>query len=406
MGKLTAKMVGQISDPGRYGDGAGLYLIVAPTGTKSWVQRVRIDGKRTDRGLGGIAKVTLSTARKAAEANRTSLKRGHNPFTKTSPAVAIVDTPAEAKTIPTFGYAVQAVYEANREEWGDNTAKRWLARMVQHCEALDGREVDGITRRELADILTPLRKEHHETARKVRQGLSKVFRWVRANDYRVDDPADDALGELVSKVKHVTQHRESLPYADVAGALHKVRFGYALRTTALAFEFLVLTAARTGEVRFANWREIDLDAGVWEIPTERMKGRRPHRVPLSEQSIAILRAVKWQPNPNAADEDIHQLVEATGYVFRMPNGKTLSENAFLNRCKKDNLDCTPHGFRSSFRGWAKAVHKARWESIELSLAHTVGTSVMQAYDHDDLLEERRELLQSWADHVSPSESPF
>ena len=198
MGKLTAKMVGQISDPGRYGDGAGLYLIVAPTGTKSWVQRVRIDGKRTDRGLGGIAKVTLSTARKAAEANRTSLKRGHNPFTKTSPAVAIVDTPAEAKTIPTFGYAVHAVYEANREEWGDNTAKRWLARMVQHCEALDGREVDGITRRELADILTPLRKEHHETARKVRQGLSKVFRWVRANDYRVDDPADDALGELVS----------------------------------------------------------------------------------------------------------------------------------------------------------------------------------------------------------------
>jgi hypothetical protein len=143
MGKLTAKMVGQISDPGRYGDGAGLYLIVAPTGTKSWVQRVRIDGKATDKGLGGIAKVTLSTARKTAEANRTSLKRGHNPFTKTSPAVAIVDTPAEAKTIPTFGYAVQAVYEANREEWGDNTAKRWLARMVQHCEALDGREVDG-----------------------------------------------------------------------------------------------------------------------------------------------------------------------------------------------------------------------------------------------------------------------
>ncbi len=402
MGKLTTKEVSTKSAPGRYGDGNGLYMVVSPAGTKNWVQRVRIDGKRTDRGLGGVGQVSLAEARKAAITNLAALKHGRNPWDNPEPETA---EPA-VNAIPTFGYAVQAVYEANREEWGDNTAKRWLARMVQHCEALDGREVDGITRRELADILTPLRKEHHETARKVRQGLSKVFRWVRANDYRVDDPADDALGELVSKVKHVTQHRESLPYADVAGALHKVRFGYALRTTALAFEFLVLTAARTGEVRFADWSEIDLDAGVWEIPAERMKGRRPHRVPLSEQSIAILRTVKWQPDPNAADDDIHQLVEAAGYVFRMPNGKTLSENAFLNRCRKDKLGCVPHGFRSSFRGWAKAVHKARWESIELSLAHTVGTSVMQAYDHDDLLEERRELLQSWSDYVSPSKSPF
>ena len=159
--------------------------------------------------------------------------------------------------------------------WGENTAKRWLARMVKHCDGLEGRPVDAITRRELADVLTPLRREHHETARKVRQGLAKVFRWVRANDYRADDPADDALGELVEAVNHVPQHRESLHYTEVAGALHKVRFGYALRVTALAFEFLVLTAARSSEVRFMTWEEVNLNAAIWEIPAERMKGDAP-----------------------------------------------------------------------------------------------------------------------------------
>ena len=404
MGKLTMKEVSAISEPGRYADGNGLYLVIAPGGSKNWIQRIRLDGKRTDKGLGGVGKVTLATARKVATANLAAIQQGVNPFAAdyTPPAPAV---PAPL-SIPTFSEAVQAVYDLNRAEWGEATAKRWIARMQQHaCPALGDMAVDAITRRDLAALLTPLRREHHETARKVRQGLAKVFRWARANDYRVDDPADDALGELVEKVKHQPEHRESLPYCEVATAIHKLRFGYSLRVTRLAFEFLILTAARTGEVRFMTWEEVDLDAAVWEIPAERMKAGRSHRIPLSDQAVAILRQLRFVPRPDAADDDLDTLEEVTsGYVFTMPNGKTLSENALLNRARKDKLGCVPHGMCSSFRDWAKAEYRGRWESIELALAHTVGTSVTQAYDRDDLLEERAAMMQAWGDFLDPA--PF
>ena len=263
--------------------------------------------------------------------------------------------------------------------------------------------IDEITRRDLAELLTPLARENHETARKVRQAFAKVFRWARANDYRIDDPADDALGELVEKAKHSVEHRPALHYSEVAGALGKLRFGYALQVTARAFEFLILTAARTGEVRYAEWSEIDFAAGTWTIPADRMKAKRDHVVPLSNQAAAILRAVRFVPNPDADPDDYAgQLIERTdGLIFTMPNGKRLSENAFLNRCKKDNIDCVPHGFRSSFRDWAKAEYRGRWEAIELSLSHAVGTSVTQAYDRDVLLEERTPMMQAWADYLDP-----
>ena len=400
MANLTKKQVSDLSKPGRYGDGNGLYLVIAPGGSKNWVQRVRMNGKRTDKGLGGVGKVSLAEARKVATANLAAIQSGHNVFAKNGPTA--IETPASVHIMPTFPVAVRAVYETNRQHWGENTAKRWLARMLIHCTELEGRTVDKITRRDLAAILTPLRREHHETARKVQIGLRRVFRWARANDYRIDDPADDALGELVEKVKHVPEHRPSLHYSEVAGALHKVRFGYALRVTALAFEFMVMTAARTSEVRFMTWEEVDLDARVWEIPAERMKASRSHNVPLSIQALTLLRSVRFLPNPDADDESLYPSTEVTsGYIFRMPNGKILSENAFLNRARKDNLGCVPHGFRSSFRDWARECYGGTWEAIELSLAHAVGTSVSQAYFRTDLMGERAPMMQAWSDFLDP-----
>ena len=402
MGQLTAKAVKELSTAGRYGDGNGLYLVVAPTGTKSWVQRVQIGGKRTDKGLGGIAKVSLSNARKVATANVAAIQKGKNPF-EASYVAPVKETPV---LTPTFADAARTVYALNLEEWGEGTAKRWLRRLEIHTfEALADKDVAEITRADLAELLTPLRADNYETARKVRQALAKVFRWARAHDYRADDPADDALGELVKKVKHVPEHHKALPYCEVGAAVRKVQFGYAMRVTALAFEFLILTAARTSEVRGMVWSEVDLDAAVWKIPSERMKGKRAHRVPLSAQAMAILRQVRHIPNPDG--DSVFGTIEATeGHVFRMPTGKPLSENALLDRCEKDNIDATPHGMRTSFRGFAKAEHGARFEAIELALAHTIGTSVTQAYDREDLLAERAELMQSWADYVSPSASPF
>jgi integrase len=402
MAKLTAKTITQISEAGRYGDGNGLYLVVSPAGTKSWIQRVQIGGKRTDKGLGGLGKVSLASARKIAAANTASIKAGNNPFEAGYVAPPVKEVPA----IPTFADAARAVYALNLDEWGDGTAKRWLRRLEIHAfPTLAKRNVAEITRSDLAELLTPLRTENHETARKVRQALAKVFRWARAHDYRIDDPADDALGELVKKVKHVPEHHKTLPYCEVGAAIRKVQFGYALRVTGLAFEFLILTAARTSEVRGMVWAEVDLENAIWEIPEDRMKAKRSHRVPLSDQAMAILRQVRYIPDPDADDDSIFQLLEVTeGRVFRMPTGKPLSENALLDRCEKDKIGATPHGFRTSFRGWAKAEYKGRWEAIELSLAHSVGTSVTQAYDRDDLLEERAAMMQAWADYLDPA--PF
>ena len=402
MAKLTAKAIKELSEPGRYGDGNGLYLLVAPSGTKSWIQRVRIDGKRTDKGLGGIGALSLAKARKAAADNLTTLSSGVNPFERK----AVAAPEPAAVQVPTFAQAAYTVLELHADDWAAAVAKRWIARLQQHAfDAIGDTPVDQITRAELAELLTPLRRENHETARKVRQALAKVFRWVRAHDYRVDDPADDALLELLPKVRHTPEHRESLHYTNVAAAVRKVQFGYAMRVTALAFEFLVLTAARPCEVRFAEWSEIDLRAGIWTIPAAKMKAKRDHVVPLSSQAVQVLQSLRYAPDPDAGDDDLYQLIERTdGYIFTMPTGKTLSENALLDRCRKEGLDCTPHGFRTSFRSWAKAEYRARFEAIELALAHAVGTSVTQAYDRDTLVEERRAMMQAWADYLNPA--PF
>ena len=399
MTKLTKKQVSDLSKPGRYGDGNGLYLVVSPGGSKNWTQRVRLNGKRTDKGLGGVGKVSLADARKVATANLAAIQQGRDPWGN---GRAPVEAPALPPVgIPTFREALSTIHRLNAPEWGEGTAKRWKKRMEIHAKVLLDREVDVITRRDLAALLTPLRRDKYETSRKVRQGLAKVFRWARANDYRIDDPADDALGELVEKVQHTPKHRPALHYSEVAAALGKVRFGYAMRVTAEAFEFLVLTAARTTEVRFMTWDEVDLDAAVWEIPAERMKARRSHKVPLSAQAKAVLQSVRHIPDPAASPDDLFPYLEAVGLVFHMPNGKPLSENAFLNRARKDDLGCVPHGFRSSFRDWARESYGGTWEAIELSLAHAVGSSVVAAYFRTDLLDERRSMMQAWANYLLP-----
>ena len=399
MGKLTAKGITQISEPGRYGDGHGLYLVVSPAGTKSWVQRVQIDGKRTDKGLGGTAKVSLASARKTVAATRAAIQNGKNPFEAGHVPAPAKETPA----IPTFEVAAEAVSDLNVGEWGEGTAKRWLRRLELHTfPTLKDLPIDEFTYNDIAELLNPLRAENHETARKVRQALTMVFDWAKVKGHRVDNPADSALNSILRKVKHVPEHHKALHYTEVAAAIRRVQFGYALRVTGLAFEFLILTAARTSEIRGMVWAEVDLENAIWEIPADRMKAKRSHRVPLSNQAMVILRQVRHIPDPDADDDSIFQLVEVTdGHVFRMPTGKPLSENSLLDRCEKDRIGATPHGFRTSFRGWAKAEYGARFEAIELALAHSIGTSVTQAYDREDLLEERREIMQAWASFLDP-----
>ena len=221
-----------------------------------------------------------------------------------------------------------------------------------------------------------------------------MFRYAIASRYikRNDDPtfaAELVLGKVDVKVRRM----RSLPYAEVPAALAKIRSAAfypktAWPVTCLAFEFLVFTATRGGDVRGATWDEFDLDAGVWTIPAERMKMSRPHRVPLSRQASYILQHHRSQ----LGDGDL---------VFESPQRKPLSENAFSDRARKDGLGCHPHGFRSSFRDWAAEKSGASWAAIELSLAHAVGTTVEQAYFRTALLDERRPLMEAWADFCDP-----
>ena len=401
MANLTAQQIKEIDRPGKYSDGRGLLLVVSPGGSKSWAQRITVDGKRIDRGLGSFPKVSLSRAREIADRNRVAVKQGRNPWVETrKPAVTVAERTA---AIPTFRAAAQTVHDLNVDEWGAATAKRWIRRLELHAMPTFGdARIDEITRSEIAAMLGPLRRRNHETARKVRQAMTKLFRWAVAHEYRPNNPADDALEELLPQVAPDVVHRPALHHSAVRGALHKIRHSEAKPVTRMAFEFLILTAARTGEVRFATWGEIDLQAGLWTIPAARMKGKRDHRVPLSLQAQTLLaRARELYRNPDD-DYDWPVTVTPDTLIFPHPtSGRALSENALLDRARKSNLGCVPHGFRSTWRDWAAEQSGASWETIELSLAHAVGSTVSAAYFRTDLLEQRAPMMQAWADYIDP-----
>ena len=403
MATLTASKVTDLTKPGRYGDGGGLYLNIAPGGTKNWVQRVTIGGKRTDRGLGGCPKVSLTKARKLADANRVTIRKGINPWEGgTKPILESQAAPAET---PSFREAARRFYETKADGMAAGTAKRWLRRLEIHTfAALGDSPVDEITRDGLAEILAPIKKRNFETFRKVKQATSKVLTWCVAKRYIDHNLADAALDVLLPDVRRQVKHRESLPHADVANAIVKIRNSEGKRAARLAFEFLILTAARSIEVREATWDEVNTEARTWTIGAARMKGGRDHVVPLSEQALAVLAQARFLSQD---DDGWPWTMPKDGLIFPHPTTmRRLSENIFSDRIRKSKLGCDAHGFRSSFRDWATETIASSYEVIELCLAHRVGTAVTAAYFRSDLLEQRRELMQSWADHAAPTDSPF
>ena len=204
--------------------------------------------------------------------------------------------------------------------------------------------------------------------------------------YRPDNPAGDVLGQALGRQRAVVQHMRALPHGAVADALATVRASPASVTIKRAFEFLVLTAARSGEVRLATWDEMDLDAAVLAIPAARMKAKRDHRVPLSGRALAIL-------------HDVPKLSEGTGLVFRSPRGKPLSAVTLPRLTKDLGIAAVPHGFRSSFRDWAAERTSTPREVVEAALAHTVQNPTEAAYARSDLFERRRRLMDDWATYL-------
>ena len=399
MARLTAATIHKLTKPGRHGDGGGLYLYIARGGSKSWVQRIRLAGRRVDRGLGGYPSVSLAEARRRAGANRASVQQGRDPWGGVEQERRI--RLEHLARVPTFAEAARKLH-ADKVQAGELSsekhAKNWIQMLEKHAfPEFAETPVDEITQREVKDFLERLGSRLTETAKRVRSRMRSIFDDCLEAEYITVNPAGDGIRLSVRRWSrtHKVKHFAALPYQDVPAALERMRHTQALRETRLSLQFLILTAARSGEVRGATWDEIDLDAKTWTIPEGRMKSDKSHRVPLSVQAVLLLREArdavikrkKRRPdyNPN-------------GLIFPHPSGKPLSENALSLRVKKDGLGCTVHGFRSSFRDWAQEHSGASWAAIELSLAHKVGTSVEAAYFRSDLIDLRRDLMQRWADH--------
>ena len=390
MTKLTTARVRKLNEAGRYGDGGGLYLNVSKTGTKSWVQRVRIVGKRTDKGLGGFPSVALSEARRLADSNRVALAAGRNPWAAGRYLSEVLTEP----DIPTFEQVARRFHEVNVAAGGWTNPKNisaWMGRAEKYLfPRLGGRQINLITAAELRDeVLIPVSLDKRETAKRLRIILKQVFEYALESEYVDMNPVDRIPAKRLRRPQ--PKHFDTLPWQDVPAALESVRRSEAWKVTKLSLEFMILTATRPNEVRFARWDEVDSAADVWSIPAHRMKSKRPHRVPLSIQASVLLGEVRYS------------LDCTTGLVFPAPSGKPLSENALCMRTRKTGVG-TAHGFRSAFRSWA-AERGASWELAEMSLSHCVGSATERAYMRSDLLEARRDLMQAWANHCGP-ELPF
>ena len=373
-GKLSDRKVRTLRDPGRFGDGGTLYLVVAPGGSKQWVQRLTVRGKQTDIGLGGYPVVGLREAREKAHANRAQARSGADPLLERRKAA-----------VPTFRELAAQHIEALRPSWRNaKHAAQWGSTLAAYAHPFIGnRPVDQVTRADVIGLLSPIWTVKPETARRVRQRVRAVMARAIALEYIEHNPASEGIDAALAKLPRIKAHHPALPYAQLPAALKAVRASTPTPAVILGFEFLALTACRSGEVRGARWEEIDMDAAAWTIPATRMKGGRTHRVPLSEQAIAVLDGARGLDN-------------GSGLVFPAPrSGLGLSDMTFAQLLRRLELDFVPHGLRSSFRDWAAEQTGAPHTVMEAALAHSVKNATEAAYFRSDLFELRRGLMAGW-----------
>ena len=380
MGKLSAARAKALTRAGMYGDGRGLYLRVAAGGSKSWILRVSIDGRRRDIGLGGFSAVSLAQARQRSDAHRTALAEGRDPIAEKRRA-----------KMPTFAEAAVKVHEANLGRWsnGKHTAQ-WLATLERYAFPRLGKmKLDRIEGRDVLGVLTPIWGAKPETARRVRQRVRTVLKWAQANGYVTYNAAGEAIDGALPTMPRVKAHFRALPYAEVSRALDMIDATRASMASKLCFHFLTLTAARSGEARNATWDEIDTERRLWTIPAGRMKAKTKHRVPLSDEAMKVL-------------EEARSLDDGSGLLFpsSIRTGRPLSDVTLSKLLRNTGMASrtTVHGFRSAFRDWCAETAQPR-ELAEAALAHTVG-GVEAAYFRSDLLERRRALMKQWSEFVS------
>ena len=377
MERLTAAKVRSLSTPGRYKADPTLYLNIAPGGTKSWIQRLVVNGRRRDLGLGSVELVPLAKARVLALANRTAVANGEDP------------TKQKAKT-PTFKQAAERTIAAHQPRWRNpKTTTNWRGSLQFAYPVFGDRLVNEITGDDVLRALTPIWSTKSSRARSLRGCIRSIFAWCRSHGYIVgDNPAGECLDGALPAMPAVREHFRSLDHGHIAAALDVVNTSSSSPTVKLCMAFLILTCTRSGEARGARWNEIDLDAATWTLPASRMKSNREHRIPLSRQPIEILDAAQ-------------ELRDDSGLVFPSPaTGRPLDDKTLTKCLKAVGLSdlMTIHGCRRTFRNWCADSGQPR-ELAEAALAHTVG-GVEGSYFTSDMIDRRRELMDAWADYIA------
>ncbi len=387
---LTALKIRSLKEPGRYADGNGLYLVVDPSGAKRWMLRTVVQGRRRDIGLGGTSLVSLAEAREKALSYRKRAREGGDPLAEKR-------RQAEAKA-PMFREAAQKVFDEHLPSWKNSKhASQWMNTLRQYAfPAIGDMPVNEIESPHVLRVLSPIWLSKPETARRVRQRIGTVLNWAKAAGYRAGDNPVEGVGKGLPKQRDRNEHHSAMPFAEVPTFIARLRGDSEQgEITRLAFEFLILTATRTGEVLGAKWQEFDELGQVWMIPDDRMKAARAHRVPLSSRCLEILERAK---------------LLSAGSQFIFP-GRTItrpmSNMVFLMTLRRMGVVFTVHGFRSSFRDWAAECTNYSREICEMALAHTVSNKVEAAYRRGDLFEKRRSLMEDWitfcvhgADHAN------
>lgn len=383
-GKLTKKLVENLG-PGRHGDGGGLYLVVDPSGARRWIVRVVVKGQRnakgaplrTDFGLGGADVVTLNQARDRALEYRRMAKQGLNPRFNAK------------REIPTFEEVARQVHIDRLPTWKNaKHGEQWINTLRDYAFPKIGRmPIDSIGQPEVLMCLSPIWTEKHETARRLSQRIKIVLDVARSKGFRSGENPVTAISDakVMPKVKAKAKHHGAMRWQDVPAFYADLRQRDAMSARALMFT--CLAGSRTSEVLGMKWEEFDPVDKVWVFPEDRMKAGEMHRVPVTDEMLAIidpLRALQSE------------------YVFEgQKRHKPLSNMAMLMLLRRMGVEgVTVHGFRSTFRDWASEVAEAPREVSEMSLSHKVGSEVERAYARSDLLDRRRELMKRWSAYVA------
>ena len=385
LNRLSAMSVSAAKGPDLIADGGGLYLRVSGSGAKSWVFIHRVGSKRSEVGLGGLSAVPLARARAIAAGCRAAVAAGK------SPKLVL----ASSKSVPTFGKMADAYVEAMAGKWkNDKHIQQWRMTLTEYAKPLRPLPVDEIAVDHILACLKLHWKRRPETANRLRGRIERILNAAKAAGHREGENPAAWRGHLEnllpSRAKLSRGHHPALPFAEMPDFIANLRNREGV--AALALELLILTACRSGEVRGATWNEIDLEAKVWTIPAARMKGGRPHRVPLTDRALEVLTLVR-------------PLKRIDGLVFPgIKQGSALSDMtlaAVLRRMRIPQAKASPHGFRSSFKDWATETTSFPNELSEAALAHISGDATERAYRRGDQILRRRELMEAWGKYCDP-----